>query len=96
MKVLGRDKLLNFSAKHSDAKGALEAWFQEVNSDECNWTKSQDIKDRFSSASLLPEKRVIFNIKGNNYRLVTNIRYESSIVVVEWVGTHGDYDKIVF
>lgn len=96
MKVIGRDKLLEFAAKHTDAKGALDAWFHEVDSDECLWMKPQAIKDRFSSASFLSNNRVIFNIKGNNYRLVTVIRYESSIVLVEWVGTHSDYDKKVF
>lgn len=91
MKVLGRDKLIKFSRKHADAKGALESWFNEA--DEANWKTSQDIKDRFNSASFLADNRVIFNIKGNDYRLVVRVRYQNDIVVIEWVGTHAEYDK---
>lgn len=91
MKVLGRDKLIKFSRKHADAKGALESWFNEA--DEANWKTSQDIKARFNSASFLADNRVIFNIKGNDYRLVVRVRYQNDIIVIEWVGTHAEYDK---
>jgi mRNA interferase HigB len=91
MKVLGRDKLTEFSKKHAAAKPALDAWFQEAA--EADWQKPQDIRDRYRSADFLAGNRVIFNIKGNHFRLVVKVRYRNGIVVVEWVGTHAQYDK---
>lgn len=91
MKVLGRDKLVEFSKRHAAAKGALDAWISDA--DSSDWKKPQDIKDRYRSADFLADNRVIFNIKGNQYRLVVKVRYQNGIVVVEWVGTHAEYDK---
>ena len=94
MKVLGRDKIEKFSKKHSNAKGALNAWFNEAeNSD---WKTSQDIKNRYGSADFLANNKVIFNIKGNHYRLVVKVRYQNGIVIIDWVGTHSEYDKVKF
>lgn len=91
MKVLGRDKLTACGRKHAAAKKALDAWFHEAN--EARWDTPQDIKNRYRHADFLPGNRVIFNIKGNHFRLVVKVRYERGIVVVEWVGTHAEYDK---
>lgn len=96
MKVLSRDKLTKFSKKHARSKGALDAWFDEVSGNECAWNTTHDIKDRYPSADFLADNRVIFNIKGNHYRLVVKVRYQNGIVVVEWVGTHAEYDKKSF
>lgn len=94
MKVLGRDKLTDFMRKHASSKKALEAWYAEA--ERSSWQRSQDIKNRFSSADFLADNRVIFNIKGNHFRLVVKVRYQGGIVVVEWVGTHADYSKQKF
>lgn len=94
MKVLGRDKLLNFSQKHANAKKTLDAWFDEA--ERSTWQTPQDIKDRYRSADFLSDNRVIFDIKGNSYRLVVKIRYQNGIVIIEWVGTHAEYDKMSF
>lgn len=94
MKVLGRDKLLKFSRKHANVKNALDAWFDEA--EDAEWNTPQDIKDRHSSADFLSDNRVIFNIKGNHYRLVVKIRYQNGIALIEWVGTHSEYDKQSF
>ncbi|OIO71195.1 MAG: addiction module toxin RelE [Zetaproteobacteria bacterium CG1_02_49_23] len=94
MRILGRDKLLKCAKKHADAKEALEAWFREAESS--TWQTTQDIKSRYRSADFLADSRVIFNIKGNHYRLVVKVRYRSGIVVVEWVGTHAEYSKMKF
>ncbi len=91
MKVLGRDKLSLFSKQHVRSKKALDAWFSEAK--KANWGKPQDIKDRYRSVDFLSDNRVIFNIKGNHYRLVVKVRYQNDLVVVEWVGTHSEYDK---
>ncbi|MCX2942907.1 type II toxin-antitoxin system HigB family toxin (plasmid) [Rahnella aceris] len=91
MKVRGLDKIHEFSRRNSQAKGALEAWHHEV----CNstWKKPQDIKNRFSSADFLSENKVIFNIKGNTYRLVVQVVYVAGVVIIERIGTHAEYDK---
>lgn len=96
MKVLGRDKLLKFSKKHANAKPALDAWHAEVSHKDCKWQTPQDIKQRYASASFLADNTVIFNIKGNDYRLVVKVRYQNELVVIEWVGTHAEYDKKSF
>ncbi|MEQ9546412.1 MAG: type II toxin-antitoxin system HigB family toxin [Marinobacter sp.] len=94
MKVLARNKLTDFMRKHASSRKALEAWFAEA--EEYDWQTPQDIKDRFSSADFLADNRVIFNIKGNHFRLVVKVRYRNGIVVVEWVGTHAEYSKKTF
>ncbi len=91
MKILGRDQLSEFSKKHASAKTALDAWFTEAG--EADWKTPQHIKDRYGSADFLADNRVIFNIKGNTYRLVVKVRYQNGIVRIEWVGTHAEYDK---
>ena len=94
MKILGRDKLTKFYTKHANSKSALESWFSEAEA--AAWKTPQDIKDRYGSADFLADNRVIFNIKGNHYRLVVKVRYQNDIAVVEWVGTHAQYDKQSF
>ncbi len=91
MNVLGRNLLTEFSAKHANVKSALEAWFHEACKAE--WKTPQDIKNRYRSADFLDDNRVIFDIKGNHYRLVVKVRYQNGIVRVEWVGTHAEYSK---
>ena len=91
MRVIGRDKLIKFSTKHNQAKAALNAWFAEA--ERANWQTPKDIKENYRSADFLSANRVIFNIKGNHYRLVIKVRYENGIVVIQWVGTHAEYDR---
>lgn len=94
MKVLARNKLTDFMRKHASSRKALETWFAEA--ERSDWQTPQDIKDRFSSADFLADNRVIFNIKGNHFRLVVKVRYQNGIVMVEWVGTHAEYSKKTF
>lgn len=94
MRILGLPLVENFKFKHADSRGALEAWQIDVKN--TSWLSPQDIKRRYSSASFLADDRVIFNIKGNSYRLVVQVRYRNGLVVVEWVGTHAEYDKKKF
>jgi len=91
MRILGLLLLDEFKKTHTDARGSLDAWQREV--DDTNWLTPHDIKKRHSSADFLADNRVIFNIKGNSYRLVVKVRYQNDLVVVEWVGTHAEYDK---
>lgn len=94
MRILGRDRLLQCGKRHADAKKALDAWFKEA--ENSTWQSTQDIKNRYRSADFLADNRVIFNIKGNSYRLVVKVRYQNGIIVVEWVGTHAEYSKKKF
>jgi mRNA interferase HigB len=91
MRILGLLFLDDFKKSHADARGPLDAWRREV--EEAKWQSPQDIKQRYRSADFLGDNRVIFNIKGNSYRLVVKVRYQNGMVVVEWVGTHAEYSK---
>jgi mRNA interferase HigB len=76
----------------SDAAGALKAWFAEVRL--AQWTSPQDVKNRYANASIIANNRVVFNIKGNDYRLVVAIAYKMQYVYVKFIGTHAEYDKV--
>lgn len=91
MKVLGRDKLIAFAQRHANAKKALDVWFYEAS--KAAWHSPQDIKANYRSADFLADNRVIFNIKGNQYRLVIKVKYQNGVVLIEWIGTHAEYDK---
>ena len=77
---------------HKALKSALDAWYSEAR--KADWSKMQDIKDRYATASVISAVRVVFNIKGNDYRLVAAVDFGKKIVLLRWVGTHEDYDKI--
>ena len=94
MQLLGLIKLDNFKRKHADARGPLDAGRSEA--ERAQWAGPQDIKTRYPSASILADNLVIFNIKGNTYRLVIKAKYQNGLILVEWVGTHAEYDKQKF
>ncbi len=91
MKVLGRDKLVAFARKHANSKKALDVWFVETS--RAVWQSPKDIKAHYRSADFLSENRVIFNIKGNHYRLIIKVKYQYGLAIIEWIGTHAEYDK---
>ncbi|QSA97060.1 type II toxin-antitoxin system HigB family toxin [Methylococcus sp. EFPC2] len=91
MQLLGLIKLDAFKRTHADSRGPLDVWQAEV--EKAHWNGPQDVKNRYPSASFLADNRVIFNIKGNTYRVVIKVRYQNGIVLIEWVGTHAEYDK---
>jgi len=92
VRVISRRALRQFWKIHCDAEPALRAWFREAQ--QARWSGPGDIKARYASASFLPRDRVVFNIKGNTYRLVVAIKYAAGIVFIRYVGTHRDYDRI--
>ncbi|MDO8958370.1 MAG: type II toxin-antitoxin system HigB family toxin [Rhodocyclaceae bacterium] len=94
MRILGLPLLQRFKQSHADARGPIDAWQDEV--ERSQWQTSQDIKQRYSSADFLADNRVIFNVKGNRYRLVVQVRYLGGLVVVEWIGTHAEYNQKKF
>jgi len=92
VRIIAKRTLRLFWEQHPQAKGPLEAWHQEVARAE--WAHPSAVKAQFSSASLLPDNRVVFNIGGNKYRLVVKINYPFRIVYVRFVGSHREYDQI--
>ena len=91
MKVVGRERLQAFCVQHADARKWIENWLFEV--EVANWSAPGDITARFPSASFLAGNVVIFNVKGNDYRLEVTAAYKTGVVVVKWAGTHSDYDR---
>lgn len=92
MRIISRRTLKEFWEKHPDAKQSLQAWYIDVK--RANWFAPADIKRIYRNVSLLPNNRVVFNIKGNSYRLVVAVQYKLSIVYIRFLGTHEEYDRI--
>ena len=92
MRVIAKSTLRLFWTKHSDCEEQLKCWYKET--ENAQRRGPRDIKRDYPSASFLGDNRVVFNIKGNNYRLVVRINYDYGIVWIRFVGTHSQYDKI--
>lgn len=92
MRVIAKKILREFWTKHNDCEQQLKSWFKEVSSAE--WNNSNEIKIAYPSASILNDQRIVFNIKGNNYRLIVKINYEYQMIWIRFVGTHSEYDKV--
>jgi len=89
--LIGKNVIAAFAQTHADAREPLAAWYHEVTN--ATWRTPKDIKARYPSASILPGRVVIFNIKGNHYRLEVCVAYNTGVVRIDYVGTHADYDK---
>ena len=98
MRIIARRTLREFIASRAGykdqpaLKAALDAWFDEVR--KARWTSTADVKCLYATASVVTAERVVFNIKGNSYRLVVSVDFEKGIVWIKWIGTHRDYDDI--
>lgn len=92
MRVIAVSTLRSFWQRHPDAEQPLKAWYDEAVA--ATWTQPADIKAHYRSASVLKNRRVVFNIKGNEYRLIVAIAYKLQIVYVKFVGTHKEYDAV--
>ena len=91
MIVVGRVALDDFCRKHADVASQLASWIYEVQ--EATWKSPGDIKLRFPHASIMAGNAVIFNIKGNRYRLETKINYNAQVVLIKRIGTNAEYSK---
>ncbi|OGA48067.1 MAG: addiction module toxin RelE [Betaproteobacteria bacterium RIFCSPLOWO2_12_FULL_62_58] len=91
MRIVGRDKLDEFAGAHADARPWIENWIADTEA--ARWRTSQDIKDRYASVSFLAGNVVMFNVKGNHYRLETVVAYNTGTIAVRWIGTHAEYSK---
>ena len=92
MRIIAIGTIKKYWEKHPETESHLKSWYQEVES--VTWNKSSELKSQYRNASILTSKRVVFNIKGNNYRLLVDIEYRLKIIFIVWIGTHEEYDKI--
>jgi mRNA interferase HigB len=92
MRVISVKALREYWNANPSTEQQLKTWYHETKRAE--WKRPDDIKQRYPSASILADNRVVFNIKGNQYRLVVKINYNKSIVYIRFIGTHAEYDQI--
>lgn len=92
MKIISTRTLRDFWAIHPDARQPLKAWVDEAT--KADWRSPAEIKEQYRSASILKNRRVVFNIKGNDYRLIVAVAYLRGIIFVKFIGSHNEYDKI--
>ena len=91
MRVVKRAVLFALCEKHADSRDWIENWLNDVEAS--NWRTPQDVKSRYPAASFLANNLVIFNVRGNRYRLETQVAYQNGVVLVIWAGTHAEYTK---
>ncbi len=91
MRLIGRDVLCDFKSQYTEARSQINSWEAEVNA--ARWDRPMDIKQRYASASFLKNNQVVFNIKGNKYRLLVKVDYINKIVLVKKAGSHKEYMK---
>lgn len=92
MRIVSLKTLRKYWERHKDIRKPLQAWYADVK--HANWKTPADIKNVYRNASIVANNRVVFNIKGNKYRLVVAINYAYKIVYIRFVGTHKEYEKI--
>jgi mRNA interferase HigB len=98
MRIIARRTLRAYLHRHAGARdqvalsNALNAWFDEARI--ASWTSTADVRRRYATASIVSADRIVFNIKGNDHRLIVSIDFEKAIVWIKWIGTHAEYDKI--
>ena len=98
MRIIARRTFREFVEKSAGRKdraalkAAFDAWFSEAS--RANWRSAADLKRQYRTASVVTSERVVFNVKGNAYRLVVAVDFEKGIVWIKWIGSHADYDRI--
>jgi mRNA interferase HigB len=98
MIIIGADGIENYFANHTGHRGIkavrsqYDAWLDIVTRAE--WRNPEDVKASYPKASILKAGRVVFNIKGNDYRLIARVQYQAGVLMIRFFGTHAEYDKI--
>lgn len=92
MRIIAKKTLRDFWEKHPDCENALKIWYHET--ENANWQTPDDIKQQHASASILRNNRIVFNIKGNHYRLIVRTNYDYGVMWIRFIGTHAEYNKI--
>lgn len=91
-RILAKSTLRSFWEKHPDSEQYLKTWYDIAMN--ANWNNPNDVKMTFANASILKDNRVVFNIKGNAYRLIVKFNYEKQWMFIRFIGTHGEYNRI--
>jgi mRNA interferase HigB len=92
MRIIALGTLRNFWQRHADAEIPLRSWYAAAS--RADWRSPADVKTAYRNASFVANNRIVFNIKGNEYRLVAAAHYNRGMMYIRFVGTHRDYDKI--
>ncbi|MBQ7270046.1 MAG: type II toxin-antitoxin system HigB family toxin [Bacteroidales bacterium] len=92
MRIIAKKSLVAIYARYRDSKTALEDWYEKT--EEARWENFSDVRRTFNSADLVGNRRIVFNIKGNKYRLVALVLFRVQMVYIRFVGTHTDYAAI--
>ena len=92
MRVIAHRTLVEYGKQHANAKTPLESWYKTTKA--AKWKNFQDLKKTFNSADYVGNQRYVFDIKGNDYRLVGKILFAQQIIYIRFIGTHREYDKI--
>ena len=92
MSIIAKRALWEFWERHPDAERALSDWYISV--EKADWSTPSEIRESFPDASFVGGNRVVFNIRGNRFRLITWISYRWRTVYIKWIGTHAEYDRI--
>lgn len=92
MRVIAKKTLIVYYTHHPQAKEALEEWYTKT--EEAEWHSLADMRRTFNSVDYVGNQHYVFNIKGNDYRLVVVVRFTPQQVLIRFIGTHAEYDKI--
>lgn len=92
MRIISRKALREFAVKHPQAEQVLDTWYRRVT--RAAWVTPADVKRDYGTADFLADNRVVFNISGNNFRLIVRINYHRQAVYIRFIGTHTEYDRI--
>ena len=92
MRIIARNKIVEYYTKFNDSETALEEWYHKTKRAE--WDCFDDVKDTFNSVDNVGNQHYVFNIKGNNYRLIAVIKFTIKTIFIRFIGTHREYDKI--
>ena len=91
-RIIAKRTLREFWVKHANSEQYLKTWYETVKNSK--WNSSNDVKNTYMNASILKNNRVVFNIKGNSYRLIVKFNYLKQWAFIRFIGTHAEYDKI--
>jgi mRNA interferase HigB len=94
MRVIGKKELYEFAQQHRELAPQIDAWISEVT--EAEWKSPLELKERYPQASILPMNQFIFNLKGNQYRLLATVSFKTGTVLIERIGTHAQYSRWKF
>jgi mRNA interferase HigB len=91
-RIIAKRTLREFWTKHAESEQYLKTWYETAKSS--NWRSPNEVKQTYANASILQDSRIVFNIKGNSYRLIVKFNFERQWAFIRFIGTHAEYDKI--